>query len=522
MTGGAGEVLRTAWSVAWYGWRAVYNRTFRFSRSRPGLVFQLSQLGLLLVVAQQARSVPPEAGREGLLALMAVQMAWFGLMIGFGRGQFQLFQGILVPLFQITPARPLAFLVGRALEYLPSRVWSAFLWSLAYSAAVPGPGRWGAFLTLAAAGAATGVLASLAGLLLVVLWARYSPRTLRRGSLFFGLTTVALATWAAIFLATGGTVADLALRLRSLRTLVAGAVAALAGLPGLGMLAAAALRPRWVEDLYRTGLTRVLELGEQEASRPGRSVWPSWPQGPVRAVVAREWIQWSRSRMTRIQGVIWLCGAIGVYTAGRSLAGTPLPQVVQTVGSLSLLAWGLAYSHWVVRVFEAERAGILLYRLAGVPAATLLGAKFLAVFLPSAVLTGLPALMGGLAAGLSGPDLGRLLGWTLLALAAGCLGGFGAAGATAGEEPPEPAQAPVADQMAPPQGGNVNGWYVLFRMAGLLLPIALVIWTGSRPPGSPPGLPPALLVSLNLLLPFALLAGGYQLMRRHWDAGGAG
>lgn len=513
-------LLRTAWAVAWYGWRAIYNRSFRFSRVKLALVWQLVLLGFLLFLSRRVRPAPDAGGLEGLLVLMAVQMGWFGLMTGFTRGQFQLFQGLLVPLFQITPARPLAFFLGRIIEQVPLRLWSTLLWAWAYSAAVPGAGRWGALLLLFVAGAATGVLANLAGLLLVALWARLWPRTLRYGSVGFGILTMALATWVVIFLATGGNVGDLAVQMRQFRAAFSAAVAVAAGLPGLFLLGALAVRPGWVEDLYRHGLHRVIELGEQDTARPGRSRWLPLPDGPVRAVLAKEWIQWSRSRITRIQGLVWLFGTVGVYVAGEAMAGQPLHRVVQYVGALSLLAWGLGFSHWVVRVFEAERAAVILYRLAAVPAARLLGAKFLAVFVPSALAVSASALVGSLGARLALGQALAVVGWSLAALAAGCAGGFGAAAATAGQEPPEP-EVMASDRTGPAQG-NTGAWYVLVRMGGLLAPIFLVVWTGAGQPWLPVKLPLAPLVGLDVALPVGLLAGGYWIMSRIWDAGQVG
>lgn len=514
--------LRTAWSVARYGWLAVYNRSFRFSRIKFAVIWQAGLLGFLIFLSRRVRPVPGAAGLEGLLLLMAVQMAWFGLLNGFSRAQFQLYQGLLVPLFQITPARPLAFLLGRVIEQIPMRIYTTLLWAWAYSAAVPGAGRWGALLLLWATGAAVGILAQLAGLLLVTLWARVSPRTLRNGSLFFGIVTMALATWAVIFLSRGGNITDLALQMRALRQVFAGFAAVAGGIPGLWMLGALLARPARVEELYRTGLYRMLELGERDEVRPGRSAWLPLPDGPVRGVLAKEWLQWSRSRITRIQGLVWVCGTVGVYVAGQAMAGQPLPRVVQYVGALSLLAWGLSFSHWVVRVFEAERAAIILYRIAATPAGTLLWAKFLSVFLPSAALVAVSVLVGSAGAGLGPGDTLAVLGWSLAALAAGTLGGFGMAAATAGEEPPEPAVMAGADRLGPPPGGNANAWYLLARMGGLLVPIFLVVWTGAGQPWLPFRIPAGALLGVDALLPLAVLAGGYWLMRKGWDAGHAG
>lgn len=510
-------VLRTAWSVAWYGWRAIYNRSFRFSRVKFAVIWQVLTLGFLVFIARRVRPAPDAAGLEGLLVLMAVQMGWFGLMSGFSRGQFQLFQGLLVPLFQITPARPLAFFLGRIVEHVPMRLWSTLLWSWAYSAAVPGAGRAGALLALFATGVAVGVLANLAGLLLVALWARLSPKTLRYGSVGFGILTMALATWVVIFLATGGEVSELALRMRTFRSAFSLAVAALGGGPGLALLLALAARPEWVENLYRTGLYRVIELGEQDDARPGRSRWLPLPDGAVRAVLAKEWLQWSRSRVTQIQALVWVFGTVGVYVAGQAMAGQPLTRVVQYVGALSLLAWGLAFSHWVVRVFEGERAAIILYRLTAVPAGRLLWAKFLSIFIPSGGAVTLSALVGSAGAGLPLQDAMIVIGWSLAALAAGTVGGFGAAAATAGQEPPEP-EVMAASRTGPSQS-NTNAWFTLARMGGMLVPIFLVVWTGAGQPWLPFKLPQGALLGVDVALPAALLAGGYWFMNRIWDAG---
>lgn len=511
-------VLGTGWSIAWSGWLANYNRTFRFSRAKIAVIWQIIVLAFMFFVSRRVRPVP-DAGLQGLLVLMAVQMGWFGLLNGFSRGQAQLYQGLLVPLFQMSPARPLSLLIGRSIEAVPMRLWNGLLWAWAYSAAVPGAARWGAMLLLFVVGAGVALLSNFAGMLLVVTWAYLSPRSMRNGTVLMGIVTMFGATWAVIFLARGGNVSDLALQMRQLRTVFTWFIAIIGGLPGLVMLGSLAVRPEWLENMYRSGLYRVIELGELEDSRPSRSLWLPLPDGAVRGLLAKEWLQWYRSRMTRIQGLVWVCGTVGVFVAGQAMAGQPLTRLVQFVTALSLLAWGLAFSHWVVRVFEAERAAVILYRLAAVPAATLLWGKFLTIFLPSAVMVAISAWVGCLGARAGAGTTLAVLGWSLAALAAGTVGGFGLAAATAGQEPPEPETMAAASRMGPPPGGAGNAWYLLARMAGLLVPIFLVVWTGSGQPWLPFAVPATPLLAVDALLPLVALLGGYRLMSKGWDSG---
>src|SRR5690606_20581322 len=110
-SGGGGSavngVLSLSLAVARTGWLAAWNRLFRFSRVKAGLIWLALQGYVVYVIARRAPAVAPDAAGAGLvgaLTLMGAQMAWFGLMYGFSRGQMQLYQGLLVPLFQITPA----------------------------------------------------------------------------------------------------------------------------------------------------------------------------------------------------------------------------------------------------------------------------------------------------------------------------------------------------------------------------------------------------------------------------------
>ncbi|HYF93460.1 MAG TPA: hypothetical protein VD969_14705 [Symbiobacteriaceae bacterium] len=517
------ELLPTAWSIAKSGWRSSWNRSIRFSKMKTAAIFLAAQMLFFVFIARRAPAVAGAGAREslgGLLAVMAVQMAWFGMMYGFVRGQMQLYQGILVPLFQITPARPLAFLIGRVIEAVPARAWSTLLWAWAYSGVIPGPARWGALPLLAGFGLAIAMIAHLAGLLLLSFWSRWSPKTMRNGTLLFGIVTLGIVTAAMIYLTGGGTFTELALMMRRYRLLAYGAVLALTGLPGLLLLAALLVRPAAVEGLYRQGVYQVIELNEADVDRRVRSRWLPVRQHVMRAVLSREWLELARSKVARIQLLIWLAGTVGVWFAGRAMAGRPTERLIQNVGLLALLTWFMAYGHWVVRVFEKERRTMLLYRLAAIPAGRLIAAKFTSIFLPSALLVAGTALVGALAAGALLSDTLRLLGWTLGALAAGTLGGFGAAAATAGEsEDQELDAAPRREGDTAQTTGN-NAWWALARTATLLVTAGLPIWLGAGQPGTPFRLPEAPLLAAAAALPAAILAGGYWIMEKGWTANG--
>lgn len=513
------EVLRLSLSIARSGWRANWNRMYRFSRAKAGLIWLIVQTLFVMLVARRTPSVGADGAEGGLLgaaALMALQMGWFGLMTGFSRGQMQLYQGLLVPLFQLSPARPLAFLLGRVIEAVPQRAWNSLLWAWAYSAVVPGPGRWVALALLWATGAGVGMLAHLAGLLLLALWGRLHPRTMRSGNLFFGIATMAMVTWAVVFVAQGGTVTELSLALREYRRTVLGAVLTLGGLPGLALALGLLVRPQWVEDLYRNGLYRVVELGEQDSDRPGRSFWlPIASDGVLRAVLSREWLHLVRSKAARVQLAMFGAGVVGVFLSGREMKGQPMQLLVLYVGLISLLSWFMAFGHLVVRVFEQERVTVALYRLAAVPAPKLVAAKLASVAVPSGVLVAIAATVGSLAARLSPAGALGVLFWSELALLAGVAGGFGVAAATADQELEEPdAGAAPRNELAAPTNLQSNAWFALARTLAVLVCTALPIWAGAGSPGMSGA--PAVALGLALGLPAVLLAGGVWWMLRMW------
>jgi hypothetical protein len=516
------EVLRTAWSIARSGWRSSFNRSFRFSRMKTAVIALAVQALFFVFMARRAPAMAAGTARDGLggvMALVALQMAWFGLMYGFSRGQMQLYQGILVPLFQITPARPLAFLVGMVIEAVPSRAWSCLLWAWVYSGAVGGLSRWSVALLLAVVGLAAGMVAHLSGLLLLTFWSRYSPKTMRNGTIIFGVITMAMITWAAIYLSEGGSVTELALLMRQYRMATYTGVVALAGIPGLLLLGALAVRPVSVENLYRQGVYQVIELGDAEVAKPSRSVWLPLRSSVMRAVLSREWLELFRSKVARIQGLIWAAGTVGVYFAGQAMRGQTMGRTVQFLAGLSLLTWFMSYGHWVVRVFEKERKTMLLYRLTAVPAYRLILAKFTSVFVPSAVLVALSASVGAWAARVSfGQGLG-VLAWSLGALAAGTLGGFGMAAATAGESDDQEMDQAPRREGEPPQATG-NAWWAVARTVALLLTAALPVWTGAGQPGLPFRIPAVPLLAVDTVLPVALLVAGYWMMVRVWEASG--
>lgn len=518
------DLLRLCWAIARSGWRSTWNRSVRFSRFKTALIALAVQILFFAFIARRAPVTTTSSAANsltGVFALMGLQMGWFGMMYGFARGQSQLYQGILVPLFQISPARPLAFLIGRVIEAVPTRAWSTLLWAWVYSRIVPGGGRIGLALVLATFGLAIGMIAHLSGLLLLAFWSRYSAKSMRGGLLFFGASTLALATWAVIFLSRGGTITEVSLLMREYRLVVFGALLLLAGIPGVLLLGTLILRPDAVEELYRRGLYNVIELGETDMTRPPKSLWLPLGDGVIRAVLSREWLQLSRSRITRVQLMIWFAGTVGVFFAGQSLAGQSTERVVLYVGALSLGTWFLSFGHWVIRVFEQERVTIALYRLTAVPTWKLLLAKFISIAVPSGLLVMTSALVGSVSARLGLGEAFAVMGWTAGALAAGVLGGFGMAAATANEEPEEPDVSGVPRrEMDSTQSGS-NAWWTVARTISLVLTMVLPIWTAAGQPGLTAVKIPALpLLSVDLLLPVVLLTFGSWLMIHNWETNG--
>jgi hypothetical protein len=219
--------------------------------------------------------------------------------------------------------------------------------------------------------------------------------------------------------------------------------------------------------------------------------------------------------MARMQLLIFVAGTVGVFLAGRSLEGAPMQRLVRYVGSLSLLAWFNAFGHWVVRVFEQERVTVALYRLAAVPTPKLVAAKLTSIAVPSGVLVAMATTVGSLAARLAPADALGVLFWSELALAAGVMGGFGVAAATADQEPEEPeAAAAPRSELSGSATVQTNAWFALARVGGLVVSTALPLWAGAGRPWLT--VPPAAAWALALGLPLALLVGGVGWMLRTW------
>lgn len=163
---------------------------------------------------------------------------------------------------------------------------------------------------------------------------------------------------------------------------------------------------------------------------------------------------------------------------------------------------------------------MLLYRLASIPAGRLLLAKFTSIFLPSALLVGVTVAVGALAAGADAGAALAMLGWTLGALAAGTLGGFGAAAATAGEGDDQELDAAPRREGDTAQTTGNNAWWAMARTFSLLITAGLPIWLGAGQPGLPFHLPAAPMVAAAALLPAAILGTGYWIMEKGWSMNG--
>jgi hypothetical protein len=260
----------------------------------------------------------------------------------------------------------------------------------------------------------------------------------------------------------------------------------------------------------------VLELGEQEVARSARSFWLPLANPFYRAILSREWLQLSRSKIFRIQLLTFAAGTVGCWFAGRAMAGAPPHKVVLFIGGLSLFAWFMGFGEWIVRVFEAERRTIFLYRITAVPVRQLIGAKLLSLFGPSLVLVALSTITGALAAHLPLSEALMVGAWTIGATLAGILGGFGAAAATASEAPEEE----EAGGGSTPDGtpiGTTNAWYSLFRIGALIVTMALPIAIGAGLPGVHVAVPMLLQAIVGAGLPLLLLVVGVRIMVRRWE-----
>lgn len=511
------ESVRLAWSIARMGWRSTWNMTIRFSRAKIGLIWIAVQVLIFFFMSRRTPqlAVDPRQGILGLAVLIGLQMAWFGLMTGFTSGQQQLYRGILVPIFQITPIRPIGVILGRVLQSVPNRILACLLWGWVYAGALPGAPRLLIALPLAGAGLLAGMLAHLAGLLLLTVWGRYSPKTMRHAATVFGIASMGLITWIVIYLTSGGTVSALSVTMREYRQSVMGLLVLLAGLPGLLLFLASLLAPTWIERLYQTGLHQVIELNEQDVARNARSFWLPLRHPVYRAVLSREWLQLSRSKTFRIQLVTFAAGAVGTWYAGRSMAGRPMADIVLYVAGLALFAWFMGFGEWVVRVFDNERKTIFLYRVTGTPVRHLITAKLISLFGPSVILVLISTLVGAFAAHLG---VGRALGvglWAAAGMLAAILGGFGAAAATANEAPEEETGGQTSPDGTPM--GNSNAWYSIFRILSLILCMALPILIGAGLPGVPFQVPLALQAVIGIGLPLVLLFFGVRVMVRRWE-----
>lgn len=512
------ESLRLAWSIARMGWRSQWNMTIRFSKLKIGLIWLALQLLGVFFISRRTPmlSVDPRQGLLGLAVLIGLQMAWFGLMTGFTSGQQQLYRGILVPLFQITPIRPIGVIMGRALQSVPTRLLACLLWGWVYAGALPTASRPLIALPLAAVGLLAGMLAHLAGLLLLTLWGRYSPKTMRNGAVLLGLLSLGLVTWIVIYLASGGTVSALSVMMREYRQSVMLLLLLLVGLPGLLLFLAGLVTPVWVERLYHEGLHRVIELNEQDVARSARSFWLPLRHPVYRAVLSREWLQLSRSKIFRMQLLTFAAGAVGTWFAGRAMAGRPMREIILYVGGLALFAWFMGFGEWVVRVFDNERKTIFLYRITGTPVRHLMAAKLLSLFGPSLLLLGLSTLVGALAAELSLAQAIGVGAWAVAGVLTAILGGFGAAAATASEAPDEE----EAGGQSSPDGtpvGRSNAWYSIARILALILCMALPILIGAGLPGVPIVVPLGLQALVGVGVPVGILLFGVRLMLRRWE-----
>jgi hypothetical protein len=505
--------LRVGWAVARTAWRSRYNRLWRFSKFKWVVVMQIVQLAFFWWLSSRTGKLAGASHQErfvGILALLVLQFGWSGLLQGFVNGQFQLFKGSLNPLFEVSSAPPIGFIIGRVLEHIPRRIWSSLLWAWAYTAVLPPKGRIADLLMLSGIATVIASLAFLTGMLSLILWQAYAPKTVRYGLTGGLVLQIIFMTWAAIFLAQGGTVAQILQTLAQSRHVLFTLVVMIGALPGIGMLGTSLVRPQVIDRLYHRGLKQLTEL-EQGIGKAKRSFYVELAGDPlVRAIVSREWISLLRAPFTGVRLFAYSAAIVGEWITGRSLhhhtAGGSHSAVLLL--GIPLVAWVLIFSGDFIMAFPGEGAALTLYRLSGHSASRVMAAKFLANWLPNCVLIFVACLAGAIAAKDAIGEPWRIVANGLLAATASMMGAFGISAGYLDPDLDELGQAQNS-----PGTGQMGAWGLVGLVAACI-PIVLILFVSW--PGTAAVVPLPVLFWIIVCLPIGIWWWGKGRLRNRF------
>lgn len=488
-------------------WQERWNRMWRFSAVKPGLWLGLLQLAFVGLMLWRLGGAAPGANLSLMLIAIVAQAGAGSFLGALARGRESLYTAPVLPLIQISPAPAFSLVAAEVGAELPGRVWSALLLSAALSPMLTAR-AWGVpLLMLVALGA--GALGQLAGLLSLMGWVRFAPRTLGAAMAAAMLVYVGVLGYLLYLLAVGIPVAAGLDWLHSNQTWLIGGLAGFLGLPGLAMCLWLLVSPTRAGASYRESWLNLKELAG-DSSRPRHSRLPALIGGAAGVIQAKDWVQSARNKLTLLRLAVWVGGIVALIIAGPALSRVAPDRQALLISGLGIgLAW-LSLGELVGALFSVEGARIALYVVAGVRPVRLLAAKLLAAA-PLALLAGVGNWVAAASAGVALPVQMRMLvlGGALGLGMTGIMVGVAAVRIAVQEEEPDevsPEMAGMLEQV--PRGGWAwagQGAAVVYGAAGVVAAGGLISTLTSTLS--------LLLVAVLLTVPCLALGCGYLSLR---------
>lgn len=491
-------------------WQHRWNREWRFSKVKLGLVRVVLQLSLAALILWRLEAAAFTATPVTAVLLVLLQQGLGGLMGGFLNGRETLYQRQQVTLLHLSTAPPQSLLIAQALIPLPARAWGALVTAVALAWLLPGyAARFWLVPVLWLAGVTAGVLGRLAGILALAGWVRLSPRTLPAVWAALLLLNLALMLGLIYLLAVGFPAEAISELLSRGRPVISSALLLFVGLPGLLMLLRLLTAAGRVGADYRQGWLTLREVSGT-GERPRRYWFLTPAPGAAGWVLGRELLRLWYNFATWFRLGAWGLVILAVAALKPELSPGQ-PQTLLTLG----IGVGAAIFVWaepVAALFTNDGATFRLYVISGVrPAALLLGKLLAGLPFPLLAAAGAWA-----AAATGGAEGGTILSLTLTggAIGLGTLAvtvGLGAATAvlTDDEEPDRPPLMTMVWEQVP---GTAGGWAAFgggaaFAAAGL--------WTAGAFGTAPP---PAPAIWGLCTLALAALGAGYLRLRHLLNA----